>query len=415
MTKAWLVARREYFYNLRRPSFLFAVFGAPLISVVMIVLVIAITSSVAEDVESVGQVGYVDEAGVLSAAAEKPETFIPYDSEAVARASLEDGTLGAYFVLPENYLATGAVQLYSQRRAPEGLHDQIDDYLLANLGRQVSDETMLERIKSPVDMIVVLEDSGREIGGEAAIGLFMVPIIFAIVFIMATQTTSGYLMSSVVEEKTTRMMEILVTSVTPLQLLVGKILGLGALGLTQLIIWLVAGAVALSVGQSADFLNGVIIPADLAALALIYFLLSYFLFAGLMAGIGAVAGSEQESRQIAGIFGFVSAIPFFAFTILFTDPDSPVLVVLTLVPFTSALTTILRVSLSAVPAWQIIASLLILLASSVVAVWASARVFRWASLLYGKRATPREIWRVIRGANANRMGTVAATHEEQPA
>jgi ABC-2 type transport system permease protein len=84
-------------------------------------------------------------------------------------------------------------------------------------------------------------------------------------------------------------------------------------------------------------------------------------------------------------------------------------------PFTAPLTAILRMSLSALPAWQLIVSLLIMTVSAVVVIWAAARVFRWASLLYGKRATPREIWRVIRGANANQIGTVMTTQEEPSA
>ncbi len=413
MTKAWLVARREYLYNLRRPAFLFAVFGAPLITILLLVVVIAITSSNQQDVESLGQIGYVDEAGVLSQAIEQPESFVIYEDEADARAALDAGTLGAYFVVPGNYLGQGRVQLYSQTNVPSALRRQIQGYLVANLGSRVSDEALFERIKSPVNLTVVLRDSGRELTESSALGLFIVPVVFAIVFLMATQTTSGYLMASVVEEKSTRMMEILVTSVTPLQLLVGKIGGLGALGLTQLVFWMLAGAVGLSLGQGAEFLQGVIIPLDLALLALAYFFLSYFLYAGIMAGIGASTSTEQESRQVAGIFGLVSALPFFFFTTLLTDPNSPILIVLTLIPFTSALTTILRVSLSAVPAWQIATSLLILFLSSVIVVWAAARVFRWAALLYGKRATPREIWRVIRGSARGQIGTVVATQGEQ--
>ncbi|MBZ0292232.1 MAG: ABC transporter permease, partial [Anaerolineae bacterium] len=270
-------------------------------------------------------------------------------------------------------------------------------------------------VQDPVELTVHIRDSGRELTENAIVGLFMVPIIFTIVFFMAMQTTSTYLMSSVAEEKTNRIMEILVTSVTPFQLLLGKIIGLGTLGLTQLAIWLVGGVVLLSVGQQSPFLAGVTLPLDLVLLALVYFVITYFLYAGIMAGIGASAGSEQESRQIAGLVTVIGVIPFFFFALFLTDPQNLLITIMTLVPFTAPLTVLLRSSLGSVPTIELIASLIILLVSAVFAVWASARVFRWSSLLYGQRATPRQIWRVIRGQNEANVGTVAAHHEEQVA
>ncbi len=415
MNKTWLVARREYTYNLRRPAFLFGAFGVPVITLVIMFIVFALIANNETDIEGLGQVGYVDEAGVLSAQTEKPDIYVEYDSIDAARTALDNTTIGAYFVVASDYLDSGEIQIYSDQSVPSALNDQIDDYLVANLGNAVDDKALLARIKDPVDMTVRVLDSGRTITSDAIFGLFMVPLIFALVFYISTQTTSSYLMGSVAEEKGSRMMEILITSITPLQLLVGKIIGLGLLGLTQLIIWLSAGVLVLTLGQNTSFLQGVIIPLDLALIALLYFILSFFFYAGIMAGIGVSAGSEQESRQIAGFLTLFSVIPFFFFGTFLTDPESPVLVILTLFPFTAPLTAILRMSLGVMPPVQLIASLLIMVVSAVVVILASARVFRWASLMYGKRATPRELWRVIRGANANQIATVMSSTEEQSA
>jgi ABC-2 type transport system permease protein len=203
-------------------------------------------------------------------------------------------------------------------------------------------------------------------------------------------------MSGVVEEKTSRIMEILVTSVTPFQLLFGKIIGLGLLGLTQLVIWMAAGFVTLALGRNTTFLTGITIPPDLLVVGVVYFLLGYFLLASAMAGIGVVLGSEQESRQYAGIFGLLLAIPFFFITSFFTDPNGGVVTFLTLFPFTSPVSMILRMGFSAVPAWQLIASIVLLLLTALFMAWASARIFRWALLLYGKPPGIRELIRVIR-------------------
>ena len=137
---------------------------------------------------------------------------------------------------------------------------------------------------------------------------------------------------------------------TPFQLLFGKIIGLGLLGLTQLVIWMVCRLDhAAARAATPDFLTGITIPPDLLIVGVVYFLLGYFLLASVMAGIGVVVGSEQESRQFAAIFGIVLVIPFFLITSFITDPNGAVVTFLTLFPFTSPMSMILRMGFSAVP------------------------------------------------------------------
>jgi ABC-2 type transport system permease protein len=399
MNKTLSVARREYFYNLRRRSFLFAVFGVPLFTFVMWFIIFAVVANNEENVEQVGDVGYVDEAGVLDNAVYpegSAELFVPYETEGEARTALDNQEIGAYFVVPENYLDTGRIQTFSYAGIPEALEGSINSLLLANLSRNLSSDVPLERIQNPVNLTIQMADSGRTLTDANIPVLIFTPMIFAFVFLMASSVTSGFLMNGIVEEKTNRIMEILVTSITPMQMLLGKILGLGALGLTQLVVWGVAGVVLMRLGQTLPFLAGLDVPTDLMLLFLVYFILSYFLFASLMAGLGAVAGSEEESRQYSGIFSLIWVIPFFFIVNLINEPNGSLAVALTLIPFTAPMTVLLRAGFGSIPTWQLVASLGILLVSAVVIVWASARVFRWGLLLYGKRITPRELWRVIR-------------------
>ncbi|MBZ0299616.1 MAG: ABC transporter permease [Anaerolineae bacterium] len=404
MKHLWIVARREYLTNLRRPSFLFAAFGVPLFMVGLMFLVTTLISNAEGDLDSLGNIGYVDRAGVI-AAADAP--FVPYADEAGAQQALQDGTIGAYFVLPADYVDSGEVTITSREGAPDSLKEAIDHLLLANLTPQAGDDALASRLEDPVTLTVRALDRGRDLEEDAAIGVIMLPVVFAVVFFISAQTTSSYLMSSVVEEKTNRMIEILITSVTPLELLFGKIVGLGVLGLTQLSIWLIAGALLLQSGQGVPALSGIELPLDLIVISLVYFLLAYLLFAAVMAGIGAVSNSEQESRQLAGVFTFVSVFPFFFFTTFLLNPNSPISVALTLFPLTAPLTSIIRLSLGALPVWQFVASLLLLGLTAALVIWMSARVFRWSLLLYGKRPTPRELWRVIRGTPMTAVGTAA--------
>jgi ABC-2 type transport system permease protein len=400
MNKTWLVARREYWFNLRRRSFLFAVFGVPLFTFVVWFLVFALISSSEDDISKFGKVGYVDEAGVLANPIfpkDNTVNYVPYPDEAAARKALDDKSIAAYFTLPADYMKTGAVEVTSYSSIPSALEDSGKAFLLVNLSRSLQGVS-LDRIQEPVNLMIHVKDSGREITEANIPVLIFIPLIFAMLFMMSSNTTSGFLMNGIVEEKTNRIMEILITSVTPMQMLLGKIIGLGALGLTQLVVWGAAGGLLIRFGQALPALKGLTFPSDLMVIFVVYFLLSYFLLASLMAGLGAIAGSEQESRQFSTIISLLFVIPFFFFETFISDPNGTVPVVLTLIPFTAPVTALIRMGLGAVPAWQVIASLLILLVTTAVVVWASARVFRWALLLYGKRPTPPEIWRVVRSS-----------------
>ncbi len=415
MHKTLLVARHEYRFNLRRPAFLFAVFGVPVFTFALWFIIFAVMSAAETDVEKLGTVGYVDEAGILAQPvlpADYPDLFVPYESEAAARLALEARTIGAYLVLPPDYLKTGQVVTYSYTGIPEALKEAIGQLLAGTLSRQVTAQASLERILDPINLTVHVADSGRVLTEANLPAMFVLPLVFALLFLMAAGVTSGFLMSGVVEEKTNRIMEILITSVTPMQLLGGKILGLGALGLTQMAVWIAAALVLMRVGQAAPFLAGIAIPTDLIILILVYFVFSYFLLATLQGGIGALVGSEQESRQITSIIATLWVVPFFFFPVFLEDPGGTLAVVLTMIPFSSPITVMVRMGLSSVPAWQIALSLAILLVTTALIAWVSARVFRWGLLRYGKGFGLRDLLQAVRQSAAGGDGATPAQAKE---
>jgi ABC-2 type transport system permease protein len=401
MKKMLIVMWREYWFNLRRRSFLFAAFGAPLLTVGIMVIVFGVLIKSEDNPESLGQIGYVDHSEVLTQSLDEPDFFVRYETDEAAAAALEAGDIGGYFIVPRNYMAVGVVRFFADKGLPGALQGEMNDFLVANLTTQAQGLRLPpERIVDPVNLTVVALDSGREITTSGVISLFIIPFIFVLVFMMASQVTSGFLMGGVVEEKVNRVMEILVTSVTPLQMLLGKVLGLGLLGLTQLVIWIGGGMLITNLGNqfSVSFLAGVTIPPDMAVIGLVYFLLSYFLVGTLMAGLGATVGSEQESRQFAGVISLLFVIPFFAFTQFLQDGNGTLPTVLSMIPFTAAPAMLMRYAFASVPLWQVGLSMGILLVSGLIIAFASARIFRWGLLMYGKRPTPRELWRVIMGS-----------------
>ncbi|MBC8100755.1 MAG: ABC transporter permease, partial [Armatimonadetes bacterium] len=306
MNRILLVARREYMTNVRRPAFIFAAFGVPIMMVVIFgVIFLASTANQITDLHEFGSVGMVDNSSsAVLAPGRIPEgyadLFIAYPDADAARAALDATQIAAYFELPANYMVTGRVLIYTNSDTPDLLTSTVEELLLLNLTAAETLPVPLERIQNGANLTIRDAESGREVSeGGVFITLFF-PIIFAFILIMSAVTTSGFLMQGLVEERTTRIIEILVTSITPMQLLTGKIIGLSFLGLTQVVALLAAIGGGLAVAGSLDFLQGVVLPLDLIMLSMVYYLLAYYLLAALLVGISVLTNSEQESRQISG-------------------------------------------------------------------------------------------------------------------
>lgn len=399
MNKLWLVTQREYLTNVRKPGFLFAAFGMP-VFIVGIMLISAAFAAGGASIDDLSSVGVVDLSGVLAPAvpnAEYPELFVPYSDESTARAALDAGTLDAFVLVSDDYAQSGRVQVFSYESVPDDLIGEIGDLLVANLITQVDTDIPAERVVDPLEATLHINSSGRDLTPQSLPAIIFMPFIFVIVFMLAVQLTSGFVMSGLVEEKTNRLIEVLVTSVTPMQLLTGKLIGLGMLGITQISVWLAMGIIALRVGQVLPFLAGVVIPLDLLIFSLIYFVLGFFLISSIMAVIGVIVGSEIESRQYAAVLSIVYIVPLYLSFSFIVDANGTLPVVLSLIPFTAPTAMMMRLGFVSVPAWQVALSVGILLVTTVLFAWASARIFRWALLRYGKKFTLREVIAVLRG------------------
>jgi ABC-2 type transport system permease protein len=411
MNRMWLVLRQEYVSNVRRRAFLVAALGIPLFIVILMLVILIILIASETKLDEFGGVGYVDLADIIMTnrelvpGANPDNLFIAYESEEAARQALNADEIGAYFIAPADFMETGAVKLYSAAGFPEALDSAINYFIWANLSSGVDNRLLVERAVDPVNLTIHTLDNNRELSAAALVGLFCSPLILVFALYFAVQIASAYLMSGVVEEKTNRIMEILITSVTPFELLIGKVLGLGLLGLTQLAIWLVPAGVGLLLLRQVDFFAGFILPPDLLGIGLLYFLLTYVLYGCLLGGIGAVAGSEQESRQIAGIFIFTMVLPFIFLLVFLLDPDGLVPAAFSMIPFTAAPSMIMRLTFGAVPPWQLVASLAILFLTTLFIAWSSAKVFRWSLLRYGKKPRLRDVLRALR-RRSPRMETV---------
>jgi ABC-2 type transport system permease protein len=400
MNRMLLVAQYEFLTNIKKKSFLMAAIGGPLFTIgIMVIAIVLTVSSVEAGQVKDGDVGYVDEAGIIAnPPIDLPEGYRAFAHEEDARQALDNKDITVLAVIDASYVQTGKVSLTAYGDVPEDTEDELETFLSSNLAHSLSDDIPEERIKDPVNIAYFMENNSRALDSEIAlVGVIMTPIVFIIIFMIALQLTGTYLMTSIVEEKTNRVMEILSTSVTPMQLLGGKLIGAGGLGLVQLAIWLVVGIIGLRLGQGSDLISAIRIPADFLLIALAYFVLNYFLVGSILAGIGVIVGSEQESRQLASVVTIFSVIPLILMITFLQDPDGPLPVILSIFPFTAPMAMMMRLLLSAVSPFEVALSFGLMIATTILVVWLSARVFRWGMLMYGKRITPRVLWQVIRG------------------
>ncbi len=414
MRKSFLIAKHEYLKMVRKRSFLLSTLGMPLLIIVVMAVGIAVAMGGGNDTP----LGYVDHAGTLDPDVQPPgpalslskgiETQIArerasdveirsYPDETSARVALEAEEIQAYYVVPEEYLATGQLELYYWDDAPgEAVQSDFEDFVRANLVSGL-DEPAALRAFDGVNLAIRSADGSREVSGFGIVTVFL-PFIAGLFFFFAVTTSAQYLMRAVADEKENRTMEILVTSLTPEQLIGGKSAGLVCVALTQLLIWVLAVVIGLVVAaQFFEPLRDVQVPWDFVLISLVYFLPSFVLMAGMMVAIGSTVTEAREGQQVAGLLNMLFTFPYFLVVLMFTNPDGPIPVFLTLFPTTAYITIAMRWGMTMIPAWQLAASLLVLVGSAIFAIWAAARIFRVGMLNYGQRFRLRAVITAIRG------------------
>lgn len=238
---------------------------------------------------------------------------------------------------------------------------------------------------------VVASDSGRSFAGAYALIL----VLYAAVLIYGINIAR-----SVVEEKTSRIFEVLLSTATPDELMLGKLLGVGATGLTQMAIW--GALLVIFAGSQIAAAHGIhglaslgITEAELIFFA-VFFLLGFYLYSGLAAALGSTVSAEQEVQQFSFILIAPLVISVFMLPFVLRDPSSMISVVFSLLPPFTPIVMYMRICAQMPPWWQIALSIGLLLASVLAMVWLAARIYRVGVLMYGKRATMPEILRWLR-------------------
>lgn len=428
MSKIFLIIRREYLSRVKNKSFLLVTFLVPLFLIGIYALMIVVTANSFKNNQATVHV--VDQSGVFDGRLESTDrvTYIMTDGEVEAEKSrlAETNESKQYLlIIPESLSDRFSVELLSpetpgmavQSAVENQLEQLLRDYRLEASGIDSATLSSIDpRITVSAKELTADGEKDSSTGATMGIAMFLSIMIYMTLFIYGAQVMRG-----IIEEKQSRIVEVIISSVKPFQLMMGKIIGIGLVGLTQFILWIILSgglmAVASSMFMDTDAITegmaagaqyqegmggeimGALDTIDLGTIALwflVYFLGGYLLYSALFAAVGSAVDNETETQQ----FMFPITMPLLlaymlSFGVLINDPHGSVAFWLSMIPLTSPVAMLVRIPYG-VPEWQILLSVVLLIGGFILATWFASRIYRVGILMYGKKASYKELMKWFR-------------------
>jgi ABC-2 type transport system permease protein len=402
MNKTLLILRHEFLHTARRRGFIVMTLIVPVLALILIG-VVQLVSGTARPTTEAMTIGYVDELGGFQQYTTQGNiTLVRYDTANDATAALISGNISQYFVIPADYISTGRINLYTlqkQLAASTTVSAVVTNFLTGNFLSGKVPVATIARIETPPNLVTIrLTETGAVAPEQGGYGNLIVPFFFGILLALSIIVSSTYLLQGLGDEKENRLIEILLSSVSPRQLLTGKVLGIGATGLVQVAFWVISAAFLLSLASSSigGLISTIQLPVSFVVLAVVYFVLGYSLFAVISAAIGAISSGSREGQQLIGIFTIPLLIPLWFTSLLIFQSSSPAWIFFTIFPLSSPVEVIMRLGVSEIPAWQLVASIGVLVLTIVGTLLLTTRIFRTYLLMYGKRPGIGEVIRSLR-------------------
>ena len=433
------VIAREYKTRVKKKSFLVTTFLVPILFVGMIVAVYYIMGNTKERKQDVA---VVDQSGIVMAHLTDTDrlSFTDYSFESPESVKGRLGELGKDVLVVVSPLDTVArtvsVQAYS--KDPLGVeftsglaskvNDAVEEYRIRQYGidnlRQI-----MEDVRSDVSVTeYTLGESGEEKISESGIYM-MVSMILGIIIWMFITMFGGQVMSSVIEEKNSRVVEVLISSVKATDLMFGKIIGVALVALTQFLLWIILSVVLVTAasqfmgqdmmqslqnapemmtGPEAAMVQGT--PGELQTILgtlsnipwvklivsfLIFFILGYLLYASLFAAVGSAVENEGDAAQLQLPLTIPLMIAYFIILMAFKNPDGGLVVWTSMIPFTSPIVMLARIPYG-VPMWQLVLSIALLFFTFIGCAWVSAKIYKVGILMFGKKSTFSDLWKWLK-------------------
>jgi ABC-2 type transport system permease protein len=429
MDKMFTVLQREYLSRLKTKGFILGTILTPVLLIAMMVLpglLIFLKSDNPKRLAVIDQTGVILDSLVVNLnekneAGERLYTFIEHEAAAAEieaakktlAAEVDNGKLDGYIIIPASINEEGSADYYGKSVTNFRENGRIRSVISRAVTERRIQQSGLnsEQVRQLVRRVDLrtfrIAAGGKE---EEDRGSTQMLVWILVMFIYMAMIIYGQIvMRSVIEEKSSRVVESVISSVKPFKLMAGKILGVGALGLTQYSIWaLVMGLLSLygikmanvfapKMANASNFTMPAVAPEHLIFF-IVFFVLGYFLFAAMYAAVGAMVNSDQEAQQFVFPVIMLVIIPFLTIWHIIGSPNSQMSVILSLVPFFAPITMFARILVQMPPAWQIALCLGLMVATIVGMIWVVGRIYRVGVLMYGKRPTLPEIIKWIKYA-----------------
>lgn len=409
MHKVLLIIQREYLTRVRKKSFIVMIFVVPLLILAM-GAIIALVAKDSNNLSTLQIVTVVDDSKIFVDKFRDVSNikFIVNhkDLNADKAESKKDENISTLYI-PSDYAKKGSVQIFSKKKSPMQLTDEIEkqmgniafDY---NMIQHHIDTAVIHSIKKYDINIKTVEitetgDKSSNLGANIAVGIACAIFIYISLFIYG-----GQVMRGVIEEKTSRIIEVIISSVKPFQLMLGKIIGVGLVGLTQFTAWIILSVISSKIAGHAfnapqSPMAGIVETLStiqfgyILGCFLFYFLTGYLLYSALFAAVGSAVDSETETQQ----FMFPITLPLLftymlSVTVLFRAPDSALAVWLSIIPFTAPVAMMVRLPFDP-PGWQVALSMVMMVIGFLFTTYVAARIYRVGILMYGKKASFKEL------------------------
>lgn len=393
-----LVSRRDYLRTVRRRGFVAGTLLLPLAMGAIFAIQSFATSQIGG---TTGPIVVVNESSVPLVPDPTLTPNVVVLSREEADQQLANRAISEYYVVPSTWPAEPTVLIVEPPADAGGsggfafarhqtAQNELDLVLrLSVIKASGIPAPVVAQLLTPVSYVPA--SGGGESTDAEAVASFLVPYAFTLIFILSIFITSGYLLQSVTEEKENRVVEIILSSIPALPLMAGKILGLGAAGLTQVAIWVATALVAIPLINNQFSLAITVSPVTLV-LGILFFALGYLSYGAIYAAVGALSPGAREAQQYASVFGIVAVIPIVLLPVILSDPSAALVVALCLIPLTAPAAMLAVVAASPSVPWLLVGlSLIAQIAFVAVAIVATSRIFRATVLLYGVRPSMRRI------------------------
>lgn len=426
-SKIFTIIQHEYITKVKSKGFIIGTILGPLAIVFLIGAVVVVTMlSVDTGIKKIAVLDKFGKFGSKMVASDTARYFLTNLKEAELKEQVRNEEIDGFLIIPENIMETNTASVYTRGGGGIGFVEAIES--------SVEHFARIERLKNAglnTDVIDIVE-KGISIETEkvteqgvqkdhteafAVLGYVLGFAIYMFMFIYGSFVSRG-----VIEEKANRIIEVIASSAKPFQIMMGKVVGIGLVGLTQVLFWILLMFVIVFAGQplltsliseptlvtkgmmtpeqmeiqqqfgmAKDFLSSGILIGFL-----FYFLSGYFVYSTIFAAIGSAVDQEQDAQQLMTPISMLIVIPMLFISVVMTNPDSTVSVILSLVPFFTPILMIVRVAATQVPFWQVSLSVVLMIATFFGCIWVASRIYRVGILMYGKKPSIKDLIKWIR-------------------